>query len=703
MNKRLLILLILIAIVGQTAAQRQGRIDSLQKVLMVSADEEKLSLLNALAWEYRLAHPDSTIQFAQEAFDLSQALTSGGEGAKSLNFMGLAYNYKGDYKNSFLYFNRALDYAEQYSDPEQKGHAYNSLGRLFFSQGDQIKSYDFFYKALDIFRSIDDQAGAAYVYRSLADLYEIQGEVGRAREMMGVALEIRREIDDERGQISVLLELSNSYLQEQRYQEAFRYLEEAAQIAEDIRDQVSMAEIYLGIAEVYHYLENYTQANEYSQRALQIAEEGDNQKLFTATYLSLGSNHYCLKDYDKATDYFQKVIALTEASEDLHLQKEAYRQLHMTYRQQGDLQSALRYLSRFIDANDRFYNAEKAKQIERLEARLALEQVEKENMLLKEQESKNQIIIEYQHLQNTALVVVVSLMILFVGSLMINNRKKKRAYQKLTLQNERIQEQGEKIRQQKEEIVKQNRELRRGNEELAKLNKEKDNLMNIVAHDLKSPINQIKGLSELVKMTGGLSEEQLKYMALMAEVSRMGSDLINDLLDLNAIQSETKALKVHKIDPRGLLEEKFAEYTSLANQKGIRINLDCCKEGHEFYSDKLLLSRILDNLISNAVKFSKPESQVWIRGYMNEERELVMSIKDQGPGFTEEDRKKLFKKFQKLSARPTAGESSNGLGLAIVKSFVEKLKGRIELVSKPGQGSEFILILPSLQEIAKPA
>ena len=702
MNKRYIILFILIAISSHAIAQRRERIDSLKKVLRVTAGKEMVSVLNALAWEYRLAYPDSTIHFAKKAFDHSQALASEGESAKALNFMGLAYDYKGDYKNSFLHFNQALEYAEQYSDTEQKGHAYNSLGRLFFNQGDQIKSYDFFYKALDIFRSIDDQAGAAYVYRSLADLYEIQGETRRAREMMGGALEIRRQIRDERGQISVLLELSDSYLVEQKYKEAFQYLEEAAEIAEDIRDQVSMAEIYLGIGEVYHYLENYIQANEYSKRALRIAETGDNQKLFTSIYLSLGANYYCLEAYDKATDYFREVIAFTESSEDLHLEKEAYRFLHMTHQQQGDLESALTYLSRFIDANDRFYNAEKAKQIERLEARLALEQVEKENMLLKEQESKNQIIIEYQQLQNTTLVVVVSLMILFLGSLLMNNRKKKRAYQKLALQNERIQEQGEKIRQQKEEIEKQNKELRKGNEELAKLNKDKDNLMNIVAHDLKSPINQIKGLSELVKMTGALSEEQLKYMALMKEVSRTGSDLINDLLDLNAIQSETKAIKVQSLDPKILLEEKFEEYQSLASQKEIHVNLDCCKKG-QFYSDKLLLSRILDNLISNAIKFSKPGTEVWIKGYINEGSELVMSIKDQGPGFTEEDRKKLFKKFQKLSARPTGGESSNGLGLAIVKSFVEKLQGRVQLVSEPGKGSEFILILPSLNGEAKPA
>jgi signal transduction histidine kinase len=105
------------------------------------------------------------------------------------------------------------------------------------------------------------------------------------------------------------------------------------------------------------------------------------------------------------------------------------------------------------------------------------------------------------------------------------------------------------------------------------------------------------------------------------------------------------------------------------------------------------LSRIIDNLVSNAIKFSKNGSMVSTNatienGYFN------LIVKDNGPGFSDDDKKLLYQRFKKLSARPTAGESSNGLGLAIVKTLVERLNGEISLTSELGKGSEFIVRIP---------
>ena len=112
-------------------------------------------------------------------------------------------------------------------------------------------------------------------------------------------------------------------------------------------------------------------------------------------------------------------------------------------------------------------------------------------------------------------------------------------------------------------------------------------------------------------------------------------------------------------------------------------------------TDKSYLSRILDNLISNAIKFSPHGTSMKVEASL-ENGGIRFSVRDQGPGFSEADKKDLFKKFKKLSARPTGGESSNGLGLAIVKILVDRLGGKIQLNSAQGQGSEFIITIPSL-------
>ena len=116
-------------------------------------------------------------------------------------------------------------------------------------------------------------------------------------------------------------------------------------------------------------------------------------------------------------------------------------------------------------------------------------------------------------------------------------------------------------------------------------------------------------------------------------------------------------------------------------------------ESEEVNLDLNYLSRIVDNLLSNAIKFSKPNSVVQISAG-KEDNNFWISVKDEGPGFSEKDRNQLFQRFKKLSARPTAGETSNGLGLAIVKTLVDRLNGTIDLVSEPDKGSEFIVKLP---------
>jgi signal transduction histidine kinase len=116
-------------------------------------------------------------------------------------------------------------------------------------------------------------------------------------------------------------------------------------------------------------------------------------------------------------------------------------------------------------------------------------------------------------------------------------------------------------------------------------------------------------------------------------------------------------------------------------------------QNEEVKLDVDYLGRILDNLISNAIKFSSSNTVVEISA-VKENNDLVIRVKDQGPGFSDADKLQLFQKFRKLSARPTAGETSNGLGLAIVKTLVERLHGRVDLITKLGEGSEFIVTLP---------
>ena len=138
--------------------------------------------------------------------------------------------------------------------------------------------------------------------------------------------------------------------------------------------------------------------------------------------------------------------------------------------------------------------------------------------------------------------------------------------------------------------------------------------------------------------------------------------------------------------------DKKESFRTDAEAKHIDLVIDLPEDIH-LPADPSYLSRILDNLISNAIKFSEPGKKVILSGGKEGDTPYV-SIKDFGPGFSETDKKNIYHKFARLSAQPTAGESSNGLGLAIVKMLVESLNGKIELITAPQQGSEFIIRFP---------
>ena len=138
-----------------------------------------------------------------------------------------------------------------------------------------------------------------------------------------------------------------------------------------------------------------------------------------------------------------------------------------------------------------------------------------------------------------------------------------------------------------------------------------------------------------------------------------------------------------------LLEELVEVYQADASKKQITVSLDCPQEVY-VAGDASYLHQVYQNLLTNAIKFSPLGKHVLISLHEDPSGQVEVVVKDEGPGLSEADKKKLFQHFAKLSAKPTGGESSTGLGLTIVKKYVELMEGTIRCESEPGQGAAFI-------------
>ncbi len=683
------------------SGQNFDRIDSIQTQIrqLDFNDTSRIDLYNLLGWEYRKSHPDSTIRYAEKALELVRRYNLKSGGAQSLNYLGIGYHYKGNNIKSFEYYNLALDEAELHRDSSQYAHALNSLGRLYLNQGDFIKSYDAYYKSLEIFKNINDVEGIGYCYKSLAELYQTQKKYEKALEMSQQALKIRENSNNVRGQISAMAEIASIYKELGSFDKAFDQYIQAKVKAEAINDKISISGIDLGISKLYYSEDKYEEALMFGLKADRVARSSSNLDLVSQVELQLGKIYFRQKEFEKSRGYLEKVIRNTEESKDLVLERDAYYYLSEISSQTNRIAESYDYFVKYTELNQSLDNAEVARTLERLEARFEIEKKGQENEILTAQQARDEAIIERQQTQNIALIIIVFVVTTLMVTLYIMGRKRKGDNRKLKEKNEEIAAQREEISRQNVLINSQNEKLQKRNDDLAHLNQEKDILMNIVAHDLKSPFNRIRGISELLKLSG-LNEEQSNFNNLLQEISDSGVNLIRDLLDVNSFEDDSRKKDVMKVDACDLILEKAKYFYADAKAKNIEIIAEISDAHAYLFTDRVYLSRILDNLVSNAIKFSNADSKV-ILGAFKSGKQIHIYIQDSGQGFREEDKKNLYKKFTKLSAQPTAGESSNGLGLAIVKTLVDRLGGEIILESEVGKGSKFTLHFPIGKAVGK--
>lgn len=237
------------------------------------------------------------------------------------------------------------------------------------------------------------------------------------------------------------------------------------------------------------------------------------------------------------------------------------------------------------------------------------------------------------------------------------------------------------------------------NERLTRLDKEKNEFMGVAAHDLKNPLNVVMGFAEMIaggRNSGtGRDREDARYII---EAAHRMIEIITQVLDINAMEQGRFPLEMGVCDLGRVSRQVAGSYSTVAQKKKVSIYAAEPLTPAWVLADPKATYRILDNLLSNAIKYSPPGCDVFIR-IRNSSDGVVWEVQDQGAGLTEADQEKLFQRFAKLSARPTAGESSNGLGLSIVKMLVEAMGGTVECKSKPREGATFVLRLPTAEEI----
>jgi signal transduction histidine kinase len=233
---------------------------------------------------------------------------------------------------------------------------------------------------------------------------------------------------------------------------------------------------------------------------------------------------------------------------------------------------------------------------------------------------------------------------------------------------------------------------------LNQLNADKDRFISILGHDLKSPFNNLLGLSEL--LTEDIKKLDIGEIETLAkQINKTAHNtysLLEDILKWAGAQQGKIPFKPQILNLRTICIEIFEIIRPIANTKNITINYSAPDEINIF-ADGDMLKTIIRNLVSNAIKFTNNGGHIYINAEKNSEN-IVISVSDNGIGISDDDLKKLFDISEVLTKKGTAGESGTGLGLLLCKEFVEKHNGKIWVESEIGKGSDFKFSLPTSVE-----
>ncbi len=244
------------------------------------------------------------------------------------------------------------------------------------------------------------------------------------------------------------------------------------------------------------------------------------------------------------------------------------------------------------------------------------------------------------------------------------------------------------IEAQHDEIAEKNDELAFKNESLEEINMEKNNMISVVAHDLKTPLGNIQGLVELVRLEkDGLSSDQVKYLDIIKKVTLEASDMVDVMLDVHRIESELHELTLHEYNVVELAHKVIRLHEPAARLKQIKVDFAEGEGSCRLNTDKQYFQQILSNILQNAIDYAPNDSTVSVE-LRDNVNSVAISIADQGPGISVSDQKRLFSGYKKLEGENEGGKPA-GIGLVIVMRLLEKLQGKIEVQSEEGKGTTF--------------
>jgi signal transduction histidine kinase/predicted negative regulator of RcsB-dependent stress response len=659
-----------------------SQIDSLERKLSGNIpDSTRVATLIALADVYIFVDFEKSNEYAKEAVALSNKIKNFRLKYRANQQLALNYSLAGDYTSALKHETISLQLALVTNDSAKIGRSHSNIGNYYYEIGEYDEAYYYLTQAYRILQSSAHDAGdSLYMNIALHNVGRVFKELGQyevALKHLRLSHQISQSINDPEGTPYSLDEIGDVEFRMQDYDSALYYLESSLREGRElskVKPNTSARELepktLFKIANTYMKLGEYDKAFAYYDSTYRIHELTGNKFGIAEVELGRGTVFLIQEKYNEARNYIEKAVTQTKVINARVLEIACYKQLSLLWEKTGDYKKSLEYFKQYKALDDSLFSNEMQQKLLRDQIRFETETRDDRIAALTRNEEFQKSEIRKQEFIRNILVVVVALTAILLFS---------------------VYRSGQRRKQINALLLKHQEDMEIRSKELEQLNEVKDKFFSIISHDLRSPINALAGLMDLLDK-GAIASHELP-IAIKELRTRFNHTrtLMNNLLDWTVLQMDKLNLQAGNVALHNIVNENIELLSSIQNKKIHMVN---AIPGNAIgYADSNTINLVIRNLLTNAIKFTNDSGEIVISAEAKD-KDWVISVRDNGIGMSDEIQKKLFDKINPYSTRGTANEKGTGLGLILCKEFVEKNGGRIWVESKEGQGSIFWFTLP---------
>lgn len=661
----------------------------------------QVSVIDSLEKELTNNHPDTTIinihlklsgiwmlkDYNKAVFHAREAIRLADKnGFTNKQFLthrryGLILNLSGDYTSAIEQENLAMQYALKLGDSTNLGLSYSNIGNYYHEMGIYDEAYYYLTRAYRMLQKGKiSRLDSIYMNIALHNIGRVFKELGQyqtAEQHLKLSRKISKQLNDEEGEAYFFDEMGDLKLRLNEYDSALYYLtygkkEGLRMLQKNPSSTVAevLPKVMAKIALAFLRQKKFDSALIYYDSARIYHQRTANQYGIADALLGRGMVFIEQQKFNEGEALIRSALQTAQKLNARLLAIKCHEQLARLYEQKKDFEKAIGHYRQYQQLRDSLFSISMQQKLFRNQVRFETEEKDDIIASLMKLEQMRQSEIKKQELIRNILVVVVALTAILLLTVYRSGQRRRRINMLLL--------------QHQEETEKRSQELEQ-------LNQVKDKFFSIISHDLRSPVNALAGILDLMDK-GAIKPEEMP--AAISELRKRfvhTRNLLNNLLDWTLLQMDKLNLQASTINLSEIANENIELMNSM-HEKKIRLINDI-PENALAYADRNTINLVIRNLLTNAIKFTNEGGEIRISA-TESPTEWTVSVQDNGIGMNEEIRNRLFDKINPYSTRGTANEKGTGLGLILCKEFVEKNNGRIWVESQEGKGSTFSFTVP---------